>query len=253
MNNCAALKYALEAYSETESACGDGKFWQYAVISLLHMALLSSPLVLSRRKLKFRCFLLLSLPHCIPPESVACTLLHAELSFSLPRSFSCFLPLSILTTLPFSCVSHTFVYALSLFLPLIQFHLHTPFHLFFLIFFWCLLYWKTFSGPFFFLGILTYTSITRSHSRYRFANERRAFFTYTCCSALRFVSRWSFTPETYPCTCSLFFHSSFPFPSLSFLLLLFLMHVYLPCMESVTKFPFAPESFLILKERTTAL
>lgn len=93
----------------------------------------------------------------------------------------------------------------------------------------------------------------------RFANERRAFFTYTCCSALRSVSRWSFTPEKIICTCSsLPLLLLLPFPSLSFLLLLFLLRTprtptlcvwrALPSFRSR-----ASEFFSLLKERTSVI
>lgn len=118
-----------------------------------------------------------SIGHIIARQIFQLLLFHLSsslsLSFFLPRMFLLYTLFSFTSfirtrTLPFS---HWF-------------HLHTH-NFFFLAPF---VFKKTFSGPFLFLLRNPEVRFSHSDSRYRSANERRAFFIYTCCSALRSVS-----------------------------------------------------------------
>lgn len=118
-------------------------------------------------------------------------------------------------------LSRTFIHALFL-SPGFTFTLA-----FFFLFFWCLLYSKRhFLVRFFFLGISTPASTTRSHSRYRSANERRAF--------LHILAAPLFAPcldnHSRPKYLHLFF-----FSSLSFLFLVALPSSYAAHLSSVER------------------
>lgn len=130
------------------------------------------------------------------PESIYRILLHANFSTlaSLALNFFRFFSsssslVSFPSTLSFPVFFvHSYTQSLPLFL--------SDFTFTFIIFLVPFVFKKTFFGPFFFfLEILTFASITYSDSRYRSANERRAFFIYTCCPALCSISWCSFTPE----------------------------------------------------------
>lgn len=109
------------------------------------------------------------------PESICRILLHANFSTALWLSIfsaSSLRQKSSFVSLPFvHRIFRAFIRAISPSLSLSDFTF--TFIIFFLVPF---VFKKTFSGPFFFLEILTFASIIHSDSRYRFANERRAFF-----------------------------------------------------------------------------
>lgn len=175
--NCATLKYTLEV-TGTESSVKALRASSRVKISLgvsprLDRGIETPP--------AFSILLVYHIPeidrahYCTPnlstPRSPLPLFLSVKLSLSLSLSF---VRLAF-NTLP--RLFHTFTHPFSL----------TGFICTLIIFFWRL-FKKTFSGPFLFLLENPETRFSHSVSRYRSANERRAFFIYTCCSALRSVS-----------------------------------------------------------------